>query len=354
MLKSGKILRQEEEFVKLNAEIDTKTQTLLKEVEEIKSLDKHLEGICGTLERESLSSYVKDTCLENPVISTSKEILNPRKSGGSANTLTESESKLKRKLCQSAKATIYSISTTNVGQQAVLPLGVTRNKSEHKLRQGILDNQLIPESIKGIGQEGTIKFLTAKVKVLADQLQVMQKEEKKFVDRIKELQVEKEKAVDEKEKLTQQVNTAKNVLVKCEQHCQTLVTQLQTTQAEKGHLKKELEKLNKEVRQNKQCYSANELKLNRTLEEVEKLRLTIQQMKKDEKELKESNRKRMDGLVSAVKSGEKQRVELLNAFKKQLVLIDNLKRQNGLIEVAKLLKSAEDDFINFLDCNPPT
>lgn len=36
MLKSGKILRQEEEFVKLNAEIDTKTQTLLKEVEEIK------------------------------------------------------------------------------------------------------------------------------------------------------------------------------------------------------------------------------------------------------------------------------------------------------------------------------
>lgn len=52
------------------------------------------------------------------------------------------------------------------------------------------------------------------------------------------MQAHKDKALEEKERLIQQVNTAKSVLVKYEQQLSSLVAQLQTIQTENGHLKK--------------------------------------------------------------------------------------------------------------------
>lgn len=45
----------------------------------------------------------------------------------------------------------------------------------------------------------------------------------------------------------------------------------------------------------------------------------------------------------------KQRIELVHAFKKQLLLIDNLKRQNICLEKAKLLEFVESDFVKMLN-----
>ena len=48
---------------------------------------------------------------------------------------------------------------------------------------------------------------------------------------------------------------------------------------------------------------------------------------------------------------QRQRNELMQAFKKQMKLIDILKRQKMHIESAKLLNFTEDEFIKLLEIN---
>lgn len=89
----------------------------------------------------------------------------------------------------------------------------------------------------------------------------------------------------------------------------------------------ESEKLKKELKQINLNSGSNEVRLNRSIEEIEKLKNALRQAKQDEKDLRETHRKKTEELSGAVKRLDKQRVELLHAFKKQLIIIDNLKKQ---------------------------
>jgi hypothetical protein len=69
------------------------------------------------------------------------------------------------------------------------------------------------------------------------------------------------------------------------------------------------------------------VRLNRSLEELEKLRTAMHNHKRDDKELRDLTRKKDDKLAANIKQLEKQKSELLLGFKKQMQLIDNLKKQ---------------------------
>ncbi len=109
-------------------------------------------------------------------------------------------------------------------------------------------------------------------------------------------------------------------------------------------LQKELDTLERAKKQSDQDSAARELRLNRALEEIEKYKSKVQSTKIHEKdataELKQQNEK----LAEDNRRLEKQKIELIAAFKKQLKLIDILKRQRIHMEAARMMQFTEEEF----------
>ena len=80
------------------------------------------------------------------------------------------------------------------------------------------------------------------------------------------------------------------------------------------------------MKKNVQDQGNKEAKLNRAMEEVEKLKLQLREAKIEETGKNESIRRDLDRMAEENKKLERQRNELLQAFKKQMKMIDVLKR----------------------------
>ena len=89
--------------------------------------------------------------------------------------------------------------------------------------------------------------------------------------------------------------------------------------------------------------------MNRALEELERMRMQLREARMNEQGKSEGTRRDMEKLVDDNRKLERQRNELMAAFKKQMKLIEILKRQKMHIESAKLLAFTEDEFIKVLE-----
>ena len=79
------------------------------------------------------------------------------------------------------------------------------------------------------------------------------------------------------------------------------------------------------------------------------MKMQLREARAIEQGKNEGQRRDMDRLVEDNRKLEKQRNELLQAFKKQMKFIDVLKRQKMHIESAKLLAFTEDEFVKVLE-----
>lgn len=92
-----------------------------------------------------------------------------------------------------------------------------------------------------------------------------------------------------------------------------------------------------------------EVRLHRALEEVSKQKEAARQARIQSKDLGEGQKLEVARLEAQSQRLERQKMELLSAFKKQLKLIDVLKRQKFHVEAARLLAFTEEDFVKTLD-----
>ncbi len=90
-------------------------------------------------------------------------------------------------------------------------------------------------------------------------------------------------------------------------------------------------------------------RINRLQEEVDKLKIDLKQQKLTVDDKGDEVKKGYEKIIQENKKLERQRNELLQAFKKQLKLIDILKRQKTHLEAAKMLNFTEEEFIKALD-----
>ena len=117
-------------------------------------------------------------------------------------------------------------------------------------------------------------------------------------------------------------------------------------------LKKELDEAKREAKKNLSKKSSSDIRLNPALEEAAKLRGQLQAAEREKKDALENGKKSVDELTIKIKFLEKQRNELLHGFKKQMELIDVLKRQKLHLEAAHVLKYTEEEFLQTLDWKP--
>ncbi|XP_068821383.1 testis-expressed protein 9 isoform X3 [Capricornis sumatraensis] len=179
--------------------------------------------------------------------------------------------------------------------------------------EGQLEEEGLPDCInddifsgvsEDIGTEAQIRFLKAKLRVVQEELDNVVCEYKKMEDEIQGLK-----------------SQLKNFEEDCVRQQRTIT--LQQSQAEK------FKTLFEEA--NKKCDGLQ------------------QQLSSVERNIANEEHKKIEALKSEKKKLEKQKGELMIGFKKQLKLIDVLKRQKMHIEAAKMLSFTEEEFMKALE-----
>ena len=169
-------------------------------------------------------------------------------------------------------------------------------------------------------------------------------------------QVEKELKVVEEQKRKLEAST-RNIQAQLEKSRGELVEvrhQLGKSEEECNLLKREAEDAKRDAKKNLSKKSSADVRLNRALEDAAKLKGELLAAERERKDAKEGGKKTIDELTLKTKFLEKQRNELLHGFKKQMELIDVLKRQKLDLEAAHVLKYTEEEFMQTLDWKPST
>ncbi|KAJ3368400.1 Golgin sub A member 2 [Allomyces arbusculus] len=94
---------------------------------------------------------------------------------------------------------------------------------------------------------------------------------------------------------------------------------------------------------------ARDAKLNRALEDADRLRAQLARAETDRRDQVDKVQRAHDRVVAELKRVEKQKSELMVGFKKQAALIDVLRKQKLHLEAVKLLSFTEDEFAKVLD-----
>ncbi|GFH11439.1 uncharacterized protein HaLaN_06934 [Haematococcus lacustris] len=112
---------------------------------------------------------------------------------------------------------------------------------------------------------------------------------------------------------------------------------------------KESSRAERERRAAEQDARARDVRLQRALDEVEKYKAMLSEARNQERDGKDAVRADLNRLAADNKKLERQRAELLLAFRKQLKLIDVLKRQKVHLEAARALQFTEAEFLQTLE-----
>ncbi|KAJ3302023.1 Golgin sub A member 2 [Kappamyces sp. JEL0829] len=202
---------------------------------------------------------------------------------------------------------------------------------------------------EALGQEATNRFLKAKLHVLQQELESLVQERQENGLAIA-LLTEKLKISEEaRAKEHKQVATLEGQLAKTTKAQDDAQEKLASTLAELARVKKENENQTRQNKQSEQEMHARDVKLNRALDEVERLKSLSGQKEAEFKDKLEAGKRTAEDLFAENKRLQKQKAELLNGFKKQCQLIEVLKRQKMHVEAAKILQFTEEEFMRTIN-----
>ncbi|NXP50296.1 TEX9 protein, partial [Heliornis fulica] len=358
---SGDLLAKEEEYKRLNAELEAKTEKLVRQAEELMkgqqealSRPVSVQTKSGEDERQrgpfcpEVSSLTRaHVKLTNKKKCDSVPMAQNRPHSGSKGRRTASSSKIRTLEVQSADDVAILKDCIDFS------LAKAISKVEEKLERGglpeCLNDDIIPSAGNEIGAEAKFRFLKAKLRVMQEELDSVMCECRKKDDEIQYLKSQLKDSEEETSRLQRTISMQHSQMEKHKMLSQEANKKSEGLQQEVIALEKELEHLKRVQKQAAASQSATEVRLNRALEEAERYKVEVNKLKQTNKDVANQELKTIEELRMENKKLQKQKGELMAGFKKQLKLIDILKRQKMHIEAARMLSFTEEEFMKALD-----
>ncbi|KAJ3107732.1 Golgin sub A member 2 [Phlyctochytrium planicorne] len=354
---SKELIEREKHYRRLNKQLQSKTQQVVKRAEEVMKESKQ------TLETPSDS--IRDNEVINTHLAKTDDAVKwpstaPTRSRRLSNPVPPSSSEFR----PSTSATqqhhpLRSTSRGGVrpgeGVVGKIPASRSRPLTSSNIHQEALKNvQFLPPNVSEaeIGSEATIRLLKAKLVVVQEEMErVVSEGSNKGITVVK--MEEKLKMIDdERAKLAKTVTALQAQVEKLKQQNDDLKKRNEASETECAALKKELELRQRERRQGETDANAKELRLNRALDEAEKYKSMVAKNNAEAKEKMDHMKSNLEKLYAENKRLIKQKADFITVFKKQNQLIDVVKRQKMHLESATMLKISEEEFVRALSSKP--
>uniref|UniRef100_S4RJU4 Testis expressed 9 n=1 Tax=Petromyzon marinus TaxID=7757 RepID=S4RJU4_PETMA len=358
------LLAMEENYKRLNNELEAKTAVLVQQAEAVmREQQELLSKPVPTYLSFSAYSDIGDN--ENDQTALSLIHLWARKA---IKSKAESKmTKLQRPVSATKgrkpiKARARTLESKNAADDVAVPedftnfsLAKTINKIEGTLGDDLLpaeaDDDIMPSAANEMGAdpEAQIRFLKAKLRVMQEELDRLshlcgKKDDELSATSARLKEAEEERARLQRSSQIHQAHADKYRALSDEQ-----AHRADALDAQLSSINKELEALKRTQKQASSAQGAAEVRLNRALEEAERHKAELTRLQQASKDSGEQARTRIEQLSAESKRLEKQKIELIAGYKKQMKLIDILKRQKMHIEAAKLLSFTEEEFMKALD-----
>ncbi|XP_053963664.1 testis-expressed protein 9 [Anastrepha ludens] len=204
---------------------------------------------------------------------------------------------------------------------------------------------------KHISTDGLIKFLKSKIVILEEDHERISQEMSNQKEMLEKTLERNKKIEQQRDQAFAKHNAIAEQLTKAESQLEEVNRRAKERSIEQNVQQKELEAARRELKVLAQTNTNLEKRLYRANEELENTKSALAVLKNAERELKDSLRVDGEAKDKQIKSLKKQRADLLNAYKKQLFLIDNLKRQNICMEQSKMINFGEKEFTKVLEWN---
>ncbi|CAH0717057.1 unnamed protein product, partial [Brenthis ino] len=343
------LLARENEFKKLNKQLEKKTESLMKEIENAMQKQDIFSEFSTNLTLSPIHKQTRKHCCNTPKVSTPEKTMQ--------NSLAKKEFPNKKKDTDKQENDIEN-STDNVKTKHICNCCIL---GENKKSNGDLEflyafvsvnvkDNVLPQSLMkdNITVESVCKFLAAKVKLMQEQMDKLQSNINKKTKQCEAHMTQLAELESERMSLLNKTNTMRSETADVKAKYGVLQSKLN----EKDSLYKEqrsaTDKLTIQIKSIKCKNISLEARCASQEEVIAKLKQEIQVAKMAEKEFRDSTRNLSSSHINEINRLETKIKILTTCIEKQMSLIDNLRKQNALLYTDGALKALEKDYCDFL------
>ncbi|KAM8894140.1 testis-expressed protein 9 isoform 2-T2 [Spinachia spinachia] len=341
---SDDFFAKEQQYKLLNAELEAKTADLVRQAEQL--MREQSEVLSKPLSNLLLTN-IEDEDELRKIKAHPTSLLEPHDTVVARRRVTSTPHNMcagkQRKEPQCKAATpkrSHVADRTAVEDAEDVFLAKTIRSMEEKMNDSVVVHDDVADYETNAGEDvasgvsdAQIRVLKAKLRIMQEELDQLSCEYYKKDDENAKLSAKMKELEDERARLQKTTNIQQTQIEKHRALAEESDKKCDGLQLQVSALEKEIEHLNRSHKQAASVHGTVEVRLNRALEEVERLKTQLNKMKQMNKDKISEEHQSKENLLAENKMLKKQKAELVVGFKKQQKLIDILKRQKVCVSL---------------------